>query len=181
MRKTLCSLALGAFLGSDFYGLAQSNLVTLFVPGTTSFNITESTIQFSSNQVVTVVGSLTTYPIAVDVNFANGTIANSYGNSISSGSPKDYLTVGHRFTGLSKITIKNSSPAAQAYFFSVTTPGSEPASIPSGTVVIPTDATGPVRIILESSTDLVTWTEANPGTYAKDNPNRFFRVRAVNQ
>jgi len=52
---------------------------------------------------------------------------------------------------------------------------------PTSAVVIPTDATGPVNVILESSTDLVTWTEANPGTYGASTTKRFFRVRAVNQ
>jgi len=52
---------------------------------------------------------------------------------------------------------------------------------PTSAVVIPTDATGPVNIILESSTDLVTWTAANPGTYGASTTKRFFRVRAVNQ
>lgn len=52
---------------------------------------------------------------------------------------------------------------------------------PSNSVVIPTDATGPVNVILESSTDLVTWTAANPGTYGASTTKRFFRVRAVNQ
>jgi len=54
-------------------------------------------------------------------------------------------------------------------------------TIPTSSVVIPTDATGPVKIILESSTDLVTWTEANPGSYGASTSKRFFRVRAVNQ
>jgi hypothetical protein len=54
-------------------------------------------------------------------------------------------------------------------------------TIPTSAVVIPTDATGPVDIILESSTDLVTWTQANPGTYGASTSKRFFRVRAVNQ
>jgi len=52
---------------------------------------------------------------------------------------------------------------------------------PTSAVVIPTDATGPVNVILESSTDLVTWTAANPGTYGASTTKRFFRVRAVNQ
>ena len=54
-------------------------------------------------------------------------------------------------------------------------------TIPTSAVVIPTDATGPVNVILESSTDLVTWTQANPGTYGASTTKRFFRVRAVNQ
>ena len=58
---------------------------------------------------------------------------------------------------------------------------SSTTTIPTSAVVIPTDATGPVNVILESSTDLVTWTQANPGTYGASTTKRFFRVRAVNQ
>jgi hypothetical protein len=53
--------------------------------------------------------------------------------------------------------------------------------LPSNSVVIPSNATGSVAIILESSSDFVTWTAANPGTYAPTTQNRFFRVRAVQQ
>ena len=53
--------------------------------------------------------------------------------------------------------------------------------IPASAVVIPADSTGSVRIILESSVDLITWTEAEPGTYGSSTSKRFFRVRAVNQ
>ena len=58
---------------------------------------------------------------------------------------------------------------------------SNTTTTPTSSVVIPTDATGPVDVILESSTDLVTWTQANPGTYGASTTKRFFRVRAVNQ
>ena len=57
----------------------------------------------------------------------------------------------------------------------------EPQFSPSTAVVIPTDATGPVNIVLESSPDLVNWTGALPGTYGSTTTNRFFRVRAVRQ
>jgi len=50
--------------------------------------------------------------------------------------------------------------------------------VPSGAVVIPADSGGPVNIILESSTDLITWTPALSGTYGTSTTNRFFRVRA---
>lgn len=53
--------------------------------------------------------------------------------------------------------------------------------IPASAVVIPADSAGSVRIILESSADLITWTEANPGLYGSSSSKRFFRVRAVNQ
>jgi hypothetical protein len=52
--------------------------------------------------------------------------------------------------------------------------------VPADAIVIPASATGNVQIILESSTDLVNWTAADPGTYgASSATNRFFRVRAV--
>ena len=52
-------------------------------------------------------------------------------------------------------------------------------SLPTNTVVIPSDSSGPVEIILESSEDMVNWNSANPGTYGASTNERFFRVRAV--
>ncbi|MBI2927082.1 MAG: hypothetical protein HYY24_15410 [Verrucomicrobia bacterium] len=49
---------------------------------------------------------------------------------------------------------------------------------PTAAVVIPSDAKGPANVILESSTNLVSWTAALPGTYGKSAQTRFFRVRA---
>ncbi len=54
-------------------------------------------------------------------------------------------------------------------------------SIPSSAVVIPTDASGPVQIILESSQDMINWNATNPGTYGASESERFYRVRAVQQ
>jgi len=65
--------------------------------------------------------------------------------------------------------LKNSSTGEQSGPFS------------GSAVVIPEDASGPVEIVLESSTDLVNWTPANPGTYGSSTEKRFFRVRAVVQ
>lgn len=53
--------------------------------------------------------------------------------------------------------------------------------IPSTAVVIPADASGPVQVVLESSSDLVNWTPASPGSYASTETKRFFRVRAVKE
>lgn len=50
--------------------------------------------------------------------------------------------------------------------------------LPDNALVIPTDAAGDVQILLESSTDLQTWTPAAPGTYSSSTSQRFFRVRA---
>lgn len=49
---------------------------------------------------------------------------------------------------------------------------------PMNSVVIPESPAGNVAIILESSTDAVTWNAANPGIYGSDTEARFFRVRA---
>lgn len=69
--------------------------------------------------------------------------------------------------------------------FQVATPGCSTIVsnyIPADAVVIPSSATGNVEIILESSSDLVNWSAANPGIYgASSATNRFFRVRAVIQ
>ena len=54
-----------------------------------------------------------------------------------------------------------------------------PSPVISSSVVIPEDATGPVSIVMESSTDLVNWVAANPGNYGASTPRRFFRVRAI--
>jgi hypothetical protein len=55
-----------------------------------------------------------------------------------------------------------------------------PSPQPSTGVVIPSDGAGPVRVILESSSDLVTWSEALPGTYGRTETKRFFRLRIMN-
>jgi hypothetical protein len=50
--------------------------------------------------------------------------------------------------------------------------------LPTNTVVIPTQPSGNIEIILESSTDLLNWVSATPGTYVTTSEKRFFRVRA---
>ena len=52
-------------------------------------------------------------------------------------------------------------------------------NVASQVVVIPQTATNPADVILESSTDLITWTAALPGSYSPSASNRFFRVRVV--
>ena len=50
--------------------------------------------------------------------------------------------------------------------------------LPSGSVVIPADSAGPVRIFLESSVDMINRVETSAGTYGTSTSNRFFRIRA---
>ncbi len=46
-------------------------------------------------------------------------------------------------------------------------------------IAIPADTIAPVDVILESSTDLMTWIAALPGNYPVSPARRFFRVRTV--
>lgn len=94
----------------------------------------------------------------------------------------------YRVAGLQRIsveggtTIKAFGVGSNSVVFAqiaIKEPSVETGFLPSNTVVIPTDATGSVEIILESSVDLVTWTAALPGTYGSSDNRRFFRVRAV--
>lgn len=110
---------------------------------------------------------------------------------IDSGSPSDnYFRINYtsqslpsslpKFMGPASVLIHASggvnSRAIVAFKFTQIT---EYNFIPNNTVVIPTDATGTVNIILESSEDLVSWTAANPGAYGSTTSKRFFRVRAM--
>ena len=51
----------------------------------------------------------------------------------------------------------------------------------SAATAIPLETGATYRVILESSTDMVNWTPVNPGQYAADGPQRFFRTRMVRQ
>lgn len=53
------------------------------------------------------------------------------------------------------------------------------SSVPQNSVVIPENASGEFQVLMESSTDLISWTAANPGTYGGATTKRFFRVRIV--
>jgi len=52
-------------------------------------------------------------------------------------------------------------------------------TVPTSAVVVPANATGDVDVLLEQSTDMITWTQCLPGTYNASTQKRFFRVRAV--
>ena len=85
----------------------------------------------------------------------------------------DYSNVSN---AVNVIDMKTSGMALFTY--EVSSPGSQ--FQPSTGVVIPEDGTGTVTVIMESSADLVNWTQALPGTYGRTEPRRFFRLRIVN-
>jgi len=93
---------------------------------------------------------------------------------------EDYSAVGGptKLTLKGPLTVRTHGPVTIA---TIEVLKSAPASTPqriSNAVVIPSDAAGPVEIILESSQDLISWLPALPGTYGGSTSNRFFRVRA---
>ena len=105
------------------------------------------------------------------------------GNPSSFGTEYSIIDFKHTVVGPAKIKFREISGAFHFIYDlqKTSTSGStdSTSNLPSNTVVIPTDASGPVEIIMESSKDLVNWTRAEPGTYGADTPKRFFRVRAV--
>ena len=56
--------------------------------------------------------------------------------------------------------------------------GSEQAPSKKFATVIPENASGNIRIVLEQSTDLINWTAASPGVFPPSTAKRFFRVRS---
>ena len=73
----------------------------------------------------------------------------------------------------------NTSAEIELVTLSVNRANSAENVVPANAVVIPEDASGQFQVILESSTDLVTWTAANPGNYGGSTQKRFFRTRIV--
>ena len=68
-----------------------------------------------------------------------------------------------------------------AVTFGITRASAVPSVTPSNAVVIPNDAAGTFQVILESSTDMISWTAANPGSYSGTTQQRFFRTRIAKQ
>lgn len=59
--------------------------------------------------------------------------------------------------------------------------GGVEGAIPLNAVVIPENTSGTFVVILESSTDMITWLPAVPGQYGSDTSRRFFRTRIARQ
>lgn len=114
------------------------------------------------------------YSIA-QITFADGTSlpAALYlpANNIPTG-PMQMLTV----AGPCALSVATNSGAA-FLTFKISRSTEDSSVIPVGAVVIPAEGAGKYEVSLESSTDLVTWVYATPGTYGSGATNRFFRVR----
>jgi hypothetical protein len=166
-----------------FQTSSKAQVVTLVVSNymTSSYNLT-------TNQIVTVnsfVNDQTTGYATALVSFLDGTRLR-----FRSHAPLEWTSTGGGsftgypvLTGATNVTATGSNdltPLTAALTFTITTPTVQ-SGVPANAVVIPTDATGPVQIVLESSSDLINWTSSLPGTYGSTYSNRFFRVRAIAQ
>ena len=65
------------------------------------------------------------------------------------------------------------------YGYSLLASNASVNSVSASSVVVPANAVGDVDVLLEQSTDMITWTQCLPGTYNASTQKRFFRVRAV--
>lgn len=157
----------------------QSQTVTL-----TATNGQPSSFNCNSNQVITInsFNGINQVGGTATISYNNGlntTISpNAYG-LIRSSDPSATFNNSAVFTGVTNIFVSANSSVV-ALTFTVTTPTVQ-SYVPANAVVIPVDATGPVQIVLESSSDLINWTSSLPGTYGNTYSNRFFRVRAIAQ
>ena len=143
-------------------------LVTIAAPGL----VGSLNYFFATNQTVTLLNN----NIAFQLYFTSGINITFAANNLTT----YYQPL--QFTGLNRITFnQNNTPSSYATFIVYTPPTNSVYYTPVNSVVIPSDATGNVQIILESSSDLVNWIPSLPGTYGSTYTNRFFRVRAVAQ
>jgi hypothetical protein len=185
MLKSLNSVVvlLTAILGLSFTGAAQTPSYVTLYSGTNGINYPVQT-----NQLVSLVGYDWT-----DQPYVYGILANGKGISLLAPSATqaatNYANIPQIVTGLTNIGVnagdfKGVNEPGWATF-QITTPGWTTVVsnyVPADAIVIPSSVTGNVQIILESSSDLVNWTAASPGTYgASSGTNRFFRVRAAMQ
>lgn len=116
----------------------------------------------------------------VQLTFSDNSVQNLYlSNAVSVGSagvaapPHEF-----KFTGLTKVALY-----PEAYAFAVTLKITPPQEInavgPTSVLVIPENSTGDYDIILESSTDMVTWTPIHSQSVSSSNPTNLFRTRIV--
>jgi hypothetical protein len=89
------------------------------------------------------------------------------GNSMSTSDPNYGYNL-LAFYSLEKEQVEQSSSS-----------GSSVNTVSAASIVVPSNATGDVDVLLEQSNDMITWTQCLPGTYNASTQKRFFRVRAV--
>jgi len=120
-------------------------------------------------------GSTTAFNIVLSVVKAGKTLSIPASTGTSSGTAP---TAPVEIAGPATVTLGGNQTPLRPNIatFSVTRVGtySEP-------VCIPIEAGSTFQVILESSSDLVNWTPANPGSYSGTEAKRFFRTRIIKQ
>jgi hypothetical protein len=182
LRETVEAQSNSPYVTATSAGCGQT-VVTISGPSQGPWSIAYS---LATNQIVTLdtfyVSGNGDEDCSLNFYFANGNVAQLK----ETGSGFQLSTASKlQMTGLTSIVFTNfytGSLYPGFATFTIETPSTNNVSvIPVNSVVIPSDAAGPVQIILESSSDLVNWVPSLPGTYGSTYTNRFFRVRAVIQ
>ncbi len=86
-------------------------------------------------------------------------------------------TLGHKYTGL--IEVRNLSPDIGVVTLKITSASEINAVTPSSVLVLPENSTGDFDVIIESSSDLVSWLPFFSQTVNSQTARRFFRTRVV--
>jgi hypothetical protein len=173
MAAVVAILYMATGAGAQTVTLPLVNSGEWHASGVTNFHV-------SSNVVAQVINAFLPFnwgvSMRVSLDGAPATAPAEYRWSTSGTIPNLPIVVGPATISLS---YSNTSALGQSVLTFVTIQLTSSYSfMPSSSVVIPNDGGGPITIILESSTDLINWTAANPGTYGTTTSNRFFRVRA---
>lgn len=154
----------------SFHILAESRLVTL---------VNDETLTISSNEVAEIIactGSSVTHVYMINTNGGVASVTYPANGGLAA---NPIVLSGPRTIRAERVTSSSSAGMLTARVTdSVSYQAAKSGFAPTSTLVIPTEPAGNTQVILESSSDLVNWTAAQPGVYGNGTSNRFFRIRA---
>jgi hypothetical protein len=186
MKSLLTSLLLTATLipftahATDAVTLVATNLA-----GAEGISATLTLAAGESAEIVTYLPGITNISSRLRVTAAEREFfIPLYTGSQATGTAFPNLSQKLLFAGPATIVLTTGGPGYPSGYSMTTmavTRVASPSTTPSNAAVIPEDANGQYQVLLESSTDMVTWTPANPGTYSGNVQKRFFRTRIVKQ
>jgi len=181
--KTTHLFLFAAVLWSNALNCQADDLVTLVVPPGTGTRYSDTTIVLAAGDSAKVEfsgynGNNYNLPPTLEIQIGAWVFDHpTWGN------PQYAVKVAPVFAGPATIKAKNSQTNAIPCITTISIQRANAVAnvVPANAVVIPEDANGQYQVILESSTDLLNWTAANPGTYGGSTAQRFFRTRIVKQ
>jgi hypothetical protein len=147
--------------------LCRASVTTLVVGGTNSV----AQLDIATNQVAEVVSHPYTGSGA-SVSVIKDGLAVPISPIVTINNPGFFQPV--IVAGPASIRLVSEVPGDQGFCTIKVTPETFP---PGNTLVIPADSKG-AAVILESSTDLISWSSASPGVFTNLTANLFFRLRA---